>query len=681
QKRSSVTFQTGSNAFARLANISPQAARAIARKALSGAAWRGKTLSVAVTTGKGGSSGKRYLIDRTSLPEEINSTLIVDNNSLKSPSIDTNHRLTLVLRIMASGKRGSAERAQCIREIARKFPKSHDRQSSGVSERTLRGWVSSYEKEGLCGLHRGHRADRGSSRVVAWRAWDRAMTEAGVCQEDQQKIAKELDRFVRSYWAHGASSVYKIQMLMQPRCQDIATRTGIASDSSILKQICWVPKNFVDKKERKRARLIHTKKHDAGGYASNAEPRITRTRDGLLPMDMVAADVRHCDFLISRQDGSHTTAKMIAFLDLATNRIFVRSFICPKGEAIRREHVLETLRDMFADPNWGVPKNLYFDNGGEFQLGEAANDLARLASLVRSAGKDMAIKVTSSLSAGIVRSRAYNPQSKVIEGVFSNFTRTIEPMLKGFIGGQRMNKKVENQGKAPVPMPGDAASIHRNIQLAVAFYNATPQQKGEIAGYSPDGRMQHFVAEDWRSIILDPGEVELAFGPEETRVIKTGGIVSINGRRYHHDAMAQMVGEKQRFRVPFMGNGTRIIGLDDKDNPLLVAVEETAYAMTDRAGAIEQSRRSRALKKDIHAISSDLEPIDLMGEMARFVDANPAPRPVTPEAEITISPVLKEAARQPKLAAPAKLSDNEEFRRTQAEAYKKLNASPMRRRA
>lgn len=171
------------DAFARLANISPQAARAIARKALSGAAWRGKTLSVAVTTGKGGSSGKRYLIDRTSLPEEINSTLIVDNNSLKSPSIDTNHRLTLVLRIMASGKRGSAERAQCIREIARKFPKSHDRQSSGVSERTLRGWVSSYEKEGLCGLHRGHRADRGSSRVVAWRAWDRAMTEAGVCQE------------------------------------------------------------------------------------------------------------------------------------------------------------------------------------------------------------------------------------------------------------------------------------------------------------------------------------------------------------------------------------------------------------------------------------------------------------------------------------------------------------------
>ena len=507
------------------------------------------------------------------------------------------------------------------------------------------------------------------------------MAEAGVSLEDQQKIAKELDRLVRSYWAAGAPSVYKIQMLMQARCQDIATTAGIAANSSILQQICRVPKNFVDKKERKRARLIHTKKHDAGGYASNAEPRITRTRDGLLPMDMVAADVRHCDFLISRQDGSHTTAKMIAFLDFATNRMFVRSFICPKGEAIRREHVLETLRDMFADPNWGVPKNLYFDNGGEFQLGEAANDLARLASLVRSTGTDMAIKDTSSLSAGIVRSRAYNPQSKVIEGTFSNFTRTIEPMFKGFIGGQRMNKKVENQGKAPVPMPGDAASIHRNIQLAVAFYNATTQQKGEIAGYSPDNRMQHFVAEGWRSIILDPGEVELAFGPEETRVIKTGGIISINGRRYHHDAMAQMVGEKQRFRVPFMGNGTRVVGLDDKDNPLFVAVEETAYTMTDRAGAIEQSRRSRALKKDVRYLSADLEPIDLMGEMARFVDANPAPAPATPEAEITISPVLKEVARQPKPAAPVKLSDKEKSLRTQVEALKKLNASPMRRRA
>ena len=100
---------------------------------------------------------------------------------------------------------------------------------------------------------------------------------------------------------------------------------------------------------------------------SNHRPRIKRMRGDLAPMQMVAGDVRHCDILILREDGSEATPKLVAFMDLATNRLFAHLFIVPKGEMIRREHVLGTMRAMFADPSWGVPIQFYFDNGGEFR--------------------------------------------------------------------------------------------------------------------------------------------------------------------------------------------------------------------------------------------------------------------------------------------------------------------------
>lgn len=535
------------------------------------------------------------------------------------------NRTDIVLLVKNSGPKGSRERGKAIRSLLSSGATCDGRL---LTERTIRSWLKADEERGLLAGVRQSRSDRGQSRVIAWRAWDRVMDSVDVPTERQQEIAAKIDLRVRSLWGSGASSVRKIQMFMEHFCRDLALSAGLEAADPRLNMICRVPKNYISKPSRARAsKLVHKKRTDAGGYASDIEPRIRRTRDGLLPMDMVSADVRHCDFLVRRQDGSITTAKMVAFQDLATNRLFVRSFICPKGEAIRREHVLATMQDMFADPSWGVPKHLYFDNGGEFQTGAATDDLARLATLIRDVGRDILIGDVSSLEGGIQRSLPYNPQSKVIEGVFSNITRTIEPMLPGFVGGDRMKKKVENQGKAPAPMPGNEAAVHEAIRNEIEFYNAAPQQKGYMPGFSPNTKMAEFIQHGWKAITFNPDEFSLAFGPEVTRLIQTGGVVSINNRRFRHDDMMLRVGEKMRFRLPLLENGTRIVALDDHDRPLFVALEERAFHMLDRAGASEQARQSKVLNKAIGSDAAGLEKIDLAAEMVRYTTDNPASRP------------------------------------------------------
>ncbi len=47
----------------------------------------------------------------------------------------------------------------------------------------------------------------------------------------------------------------------------------------------------------------------------------------------------------------------------------------------------------------------------------------------------------------LATNRAYNPQSKVIETLFASLEKSVFSQLPGYIGGNRMRKKVENQGR------------------------------------------------------------------------------------------------------------------------------------------------------------------------------------------------------------------------------------------
>jgi hypothetical protein len=563
-------------------------------------------------------------------------------------SSGTSWRLDLIKAIQDAGPPGSEARAAQLRAVAARaaYP-SGKRMGQPVAERTLRAWVAAVEAGGflkMAGATR--RADRGASRVLAWREWDRAMRDAGVPDARQREIAGRLDADVRGLWAGGEVSAANIQFSMTVRCRALAEEAGLRLPEAEMAKLCRMPLHYAGEKSRRRARMAHIKRTDAARWASHHVPRVRRHRDGLRPMDLVAVDVRHSDILYRRPDGSLATPKIIAFMDLATNRLFARPFLLPKGEMIRREHVLLALRDLASDPAWGLWRGLYLDNGGEFKLGAAPEDLTHLVDLVRRVhgGEEVG-------AGGNITSLPYNPQSKVIEGIFSAFTRSIEPVYPGFIGGNRMAKKTQNQGRAPVPMPGDEAEILARFAEMVAFYNAKPQQKGHIKGRSPNEAFAAFLSDamqPWRAIVLDPREFGLAFGPDKISTVHAGGELHIGNRVFTHPDLSNMVGEKLLVRRPILDAG-RVVVLTDKGEPMLVAETAEAIAFRDVAGARQHRRNRRSASVAATGAAAGAARTDAMAARRAAVAGLPAIAAGAPMATASVHPVLREAAE----AAPA----------------------------
>ena len=646
--------------LADLAGLSDRAVRKAIAGCADGRPWRGAMLQARSIDGRGGAAGTVHQVAIASLPPDLQQRA---RELLEAPASAPARtpapvprslgelRLSAVLSVLAAGPKGSADRAARVAGLAAtlRYP-TGKRAGSPVGQGTIRAWVADYEREGLTAIKRKERSDRGASRVIAWAAWDAAMAEARVPADRQREIAAALDRSVRSFWASGAASASVIQFAMAPVCQELAEAHGVALDPAAMALLRRAPLHYIGARERRRARIAHIRKTDAGQWAARFVPRIRRHRDGLRPMDLVAADVRHSDILYCRPDGSLATAKMVAFLDLATNRLFARAFLLSAGEMIRREHVLASLRDMMADPAWGVPRCLYLDNGGEFRVGAAAEDLAHIADMVRRVGAIFeAREFEAAGEPGVMNSEAYNPQSKVIESVFSAFTRSIEPNWPGFVGGNRMAKKTENQGRAPRPMPGSEAAILSAYRDMIALWNAKVQQRGAIKGRSPDEAFAAAVTEGWRAVTLDAAEFDLAFGPDEWRTVQPGGELHIRNRIMRHDALVPMVGERVRVRVPILDD-RRVVVLTDKGEPMCVAAEAERYGMRDLAGAGERKRRRRAATDAAAAAAAGTEAVDLQAALRRSVSARPKPQPLPPLATASVHPVLREAAAEP---APA----------------------------
>lgn len=628
--------------------------------------WRGVPLTVRRVDGRGGRSGLRYEVEASSLPAELRDRLaaaapaspvpvpaLAPRTAVAAAAPPTLPPATLpalrrevVLAVLAAGPPRSRGRGAAVARLAASalYPVGK-RAGKPVGETTIRAWVADHERRGVLAFRRRERADKNTTKVLAWRAWDAAGEAAGLPEGRRRELAAAIHREACGLWRSGVASAFKVALYLGPFCRDLARDAGLTvpADGTV-PDFCRVPTHYAARADRRRYRHVHTRERDARAYHAEMVPRVRRDRSGLLPGEAFAADVRYADFGVSRADGSPTTLKYIVFECLATNRIFVRAHLTAKGENIRGAHVLEALRDLFAAPAWGVPAVLYLDNGAEFRACDDAGDLMRLAATARGAGRrDLRVEFRASAAGapGVRRARPYSPQSKIIEGVFSNLTRSVEPGQDGFMGGDRLAKKGEHHGRPPAPMAGDAAALAARVAADVALYNATPQQRGHIAGRSPDAAYNAFPEADRRVVTLAPERFELAFGPVEPRLVNTGGELAVRGRAYRADALATMVGERVRVRVPTLGDGSRVVVLRDDGSPMCVAGEAAdGFGMFDGTGAREQSRRSRALGGALRAMAGEAGPRRDVGAAGRaFVASAPPARVPEPLAVAALSPV------------------------------------------
>lgn len=619
--------------FAKAADISLQAARTVCRNALNGIAWRDATLVVRTSKGRGGRSGISYEISICSMPLPIQQAFGLSAKKAVESRIEVtaaDARLQAILGIIKHPIK-SAKRSVAIKHAAVQL---------GISERAIRLIVAKYLSDGFGALTRKSRNDKGSRRVRFWRSLDNALSQTSLTSDELDKLEETIVKIVKTQWARGAASAKHVANFSAPQIARLIQDTNCGLPAAHLLRIAMPPRNFVSRYAR--AAKLHRAKHDAGTFAARNIPRIRRDRSMLLPMDCIATDVAHFDIALRRADGSLATPKLVAFQDLATNRIHWTAFLLDKGEGIRQAHVLEAFARLVSDPQFGMPRAIYADNGSEFGWLELAGKLIEHSIHV--------FDIASNRSP-IQRAQPYNPQAKVIESSFAAIKRSVEPHFIGYLGGDRMKKKVENQGRAPTPYPGDFDAFVSDLSAGFNYFHALGQS-GHLDGYSPRKSYDNFVQGGWRSTIITAENLPSYFCRSETRIVGSGGTLKVAGDLYYADALSLMDGERVEVRVPLYGNFSGVVVRDSKGEFICVAQQETYYAFNDPAGALEQKRRKKAQRHMLAAMQAETSgsgaDVSAMRDATAFLSGEIAPQPAT---VITLSGQLSQEG-QSLLAGP-----------------------------
>lgn len=696
-------WEIGADELATLLNISRRMATKAIALMLGGSPYRGRVLPVAVRRGLG-RGGKAYFVRVADLPPEwlanqasppasvpsgdTAPTAVATVSSARAlpvarPASDDsatgNWKIDAAMAVIGAGPKGSPERAEKVRELAAVLRYQSEaarpgRRSKGgkkvgrpVPAETIRKWVADYEAKGLAAFVKGERrADAGERRTIAWRAWDALMDRHGIPQDRQRQIEDGFRRLLLGLYRSGVPNRAKAAELLFPKAAEALAGLGIDLPRAEREAVAMPALSYTGRPELLRARHVARMKRDAGTFNTRNLYRQRFHNAGLRPSEIVMGDVRIEDVQYRRAGGETATARTVVFFDFVTHRVFGRFFALERGEGTRREHVLLTIRDMFADPAWGVPQRLILDNGSEFKIGAAANEIMSLGAFVRRVNDfDMDVPATVDVrevvreATGIALATPYQPQTKgPLEGVFSILTRAIEPMMLGYIGGDRTRKKTANLGREPEVCEGGAAEAEAAFHRKIAFYNSTPQKRGRIRGMSPNDAFARLCgpaeAPEWGAVVMNPNEIEAVFGTDVTRRVSKQ-VIRHGNADYYAPELSEREGETVTVRVPFTANPALLGVLADKgDGFLCFAKRQELAARESPETAKEIGRRRAEGRRRTMATAADADAVNIPDLMEAALAARPAAPPPAPIATISVAGPASGRIQELRPSGPAK---------------------------
>lgn len=651
--------------FSELAGI----AERNARTALSKSIWRGQSLTVRTASGQGGKSGERYEVYAPSLPPMLYAKWVAAQVAQPQPeapattmtveviqcdptaSKRTEKALWILglIRPILSHTKNTPERAAAIADVLARTHTRPDGKAVRVGKSQLYEWLNRYENDHVEGLRRKQRADLGARRVMVTREWDAACP---LDEGSRQAIAEALGEYVRSLWASGAAGWAVIQQFASLKLEDLSRTAGWDVPTMEMKPACMVSRAFVE--QYRKSGLLAVADKDAKRFFDVHIPRIRRSRDDLMPMDVVVGDVHPIDIAIPRPDGSIAYPRAICWHDVATNRLFVCLVLLEKGEGIKQTHVASAFAAMCAA--WGLPLTLYLDNGSEYSWHEMMAAFAEISRLTQSLQRKFTVgelpgsgelRELVNEQRQVIRANPYNAPAKPIEGLFSVIEGTVLSMMPGWVGGDRMRQKTHNVGKAPEPYPGTWEQFHADFETALAFYHQRPQG-GTMGGASPAQAYRTHIEAGWTRTHVEERVLLLAFAEEDTRKVQ-GGYVSWDGTEYYDDALLRYTGQTLTVRV--CRHDPRYAFVFDKDRALICAAGVApVFGFLDPAGAEEQARRKKVLMRYVAELRENVCRLDLVAEMRKVVESNGP----MPQAQIGATVAVSDAAQQMLAALVAK---------------------------
>lgn len=477
---------------------------------------------------------------------------------------------------------------------------------------TLYRWVAAWKGGGDVALVDKSRADKGQARVIISATWEAAMRSAGVAEARMLEIAAEVTQVVRGLWAQqGKPSWRQVAMLAETRLIAL-TVAEIGCAESAARRICKLTRRFVE--GERRYSLVALKDRDAKGFYDRT-PAVMRTRAALKPGDCVFGDVSPADIPVLRPDGEVAWARLIAWMDAATNMIHITGHLPGKGAGVRREHVALSFTAMCQSAPFGMPKRLYLDNGSEYSWAQMLDAWRELTRLTQGAfGGTWDAPMAGEHFGIVTRSLPFKPRAKLIEGAFGNLLRFMG-WHPAFSGSDRMRKKVATLGQGVQPIPVE--DLKGFLAQAVAAYNATPQE-GHLNGKSPAERMAEFLADGFEPYQAPAEVLGFAFG--ETHEVRCRmGQVRVGGWTYYDKALIALDGEKVTVRWPRHAPDAAYVF--HRNRFVAAATPMPVFAWGDPEGAKHAAKLASEAREVVEVMRGQvawLDPRDLLGEFARL---------------------------------------------------------------
>lgn len=647
--------------FSEAAGISRQAAWKAVVAATIGRPWRGHTLVVRKGFGRGGRSGLHYEVSLRS----VQAALEAGSKLAAAPPNPSSSRSVAPAARPTASDQGStvAARWAVIEAAARHTPESQERaaalmslaERAQISLRTIQRWLKLYDAYGMSGLARRRPADAGKARVWVSRPFDRAFLAAGHSPELLAEIGRAVAQEAKRLWASRAeaSGGDEVRRLLEFRLSEFCEERRVELATAALQ----LSRRHVERFSEYR--VVNRYRNDRKAF-DDAKPRIRRHWTSLAPMEVVIADVKPVDVIVTRPDGSPAWPRLIAFMDAGTGRIFTHLVLCPKGEGIRQEHVFEAFIAMTQDAEWGFPHALYLDNGSEF----GGLDKLRVA-----------LELVSNPNARtIIYAKPYNASAKPIESLFARLDRYVFAQMPGHAGGERMHKKTQTVGKPPAPYPGSWENFCETLATLIKDFNERPV-RGQWLGKSPNQWLRDKHEAGWRPIHVDPLILDAAFCDSATRRVSKG-CVSIGGETYHHPELSALPARTEvSLALPWRRGG----------DPLFRPPGGGwAYLERDRAlpamwldGARETARRQSGQKRMVARLAKEAPPADPLAIKARMVKRAPPPiaigRPDRLDAGAELR-TLADGRANPPTQANALSEDEARRRRRDAQIERLLRA-------
>ena len=569
--------------------------------------------------GRGGRSGVRYEVALSSLPEAIQKAFrdqnpdACDNVSQASPPMalalpapaaphlprvataeETRRALALFKQIEPATREGltSRERGLAVRQIV---------QATGLPRKTVYTHLQRYQQHGLEGLLRRRPVNAGEARCAVSMSFDRAFIAAGHPADLLPELGAFVTENLKGLWKGqaadgGENDIGRLAgFLLFERCEELNAPMPL--------EACVIGRRRV--REFRRYKMVNIRDNDAAQFRAML-PTIRRDWTRFAPMEIVIADVKHLDVLVTREDGSKAYPKLIGFMDGGTGRVFAYLVLCPERRSISQKLVIEAFIAMCQHEHWGFPKRLYLDNGSEF--GGLDRIIPAISLLHDDAGRQ------------IIRAQPYNANSKPIEALFARLDRYCFSALPGYTGPDRTNKKTQNVGRDPVAWSRSWADFCSTVGGLIDYYHAR-QIGGQWGGKSCNQTFQSKVDAGWRPTFPHPLALEIAFCERKAVKFRNRAITH-DGKQWWHPMLANLVkGDELELLLPWQvdeGPVALVPGME----PFRL-IEDLPYSALDLSGSQEAGRRRQGFRRAVAEMDREValvDPVETKMRMAKRID-------------------------------------------------------------